>query len=575
MKIGDVERLTGVAAATIRYWEDRGCIKSARGDNRYRNYTQADVEQISKIKQFREIGISVADIKLWVDQLISANKLLTEHLKVLDSDANETVRLRELTQKMLEGETPDPLDDFFTENESTPEGDLLLGVDIGTTTVSAQLISVKDRRCVHTYCIEHRAQLSNEHYPDAFSADAERLCALSIGLISSAVEAYPHIVSIGVTGQMHGIVCLGNQGEILSPLYTWQNQFGLRIIAGKTVCETLLEKTGETYPTGYGLVTYYALRELGLLPPATTKIACIADAVVMKLCDNIRPACHSTHAASLGFYDVSANNFAVQTLALADIQPDLLPEIMPDYTLCGHFRGIPVAVAIGDNQAGVLASIKKGMALLNIGTSGQVCVIGEADAFALPPASASVEHRPFFDGQVLCNGSTLSGGRALAVLADLIAEIGRKLGVEVNKPDVYRLINAAAPNAVGTLEVTTTFLGTRDCPEQTGTIENITLENWTVSELSAGFCRGIIRELHTLYDRFAVSQPEKLVISGNALRKNASLRRAAEAIFGCQTVTPAYTEEAAYGAALFGAISAGVLTITEAKDMIQYIQENV
>ncbi len=35
MKIGDVKRLTGVDTATIRYWEERGCIKSTRTDNQY------------------------------------------------------------------------------------------------------------------------------------------------------------------------------------------------------------------------------------------------------------------------------------------------------------------------------------------------------------------------------------------------------------------------------------------------------------------------------------------------------------------------------------------------------------
>ncbi len=559
MKIGDVERLTGVAAATIRYWEDRGCINSTRTDNRYRKYTQDDIDLIIKIKQLREIGVPVADIKLWIDNLISTKKLLTEHLKNLDLNADENKKKRYLTQQLLDGNEPQTSIEIFNENENIPIGDLALGVDIGTTTISAQLISLTDNSCVHTYCIEHGAAIKDYAYPDAFAVDADSLCNIAISLVKSAINVYSNITSIGFTGQMHGIVCLGEDGEILSPLYTWQNQFGSRLIDGKTISELIEKKTGKKYPTGYGLVTYYALNQLGLLPENTKKIACISDVAVMRLCGNASPNCHPTNAASLGFFDIKNNCFQYDLLEKIGIEKNVLPELVSDYHICGKFEGASVSVSIGDNQAGALASISDACVLLNIGTSGQICLIEANPDFEKFNNTLSVELRPYFDNKYLYVGSTLCGGRALAALADFIFEACEKLDAGIRKPDIYRLINSSAMEATGELKISTEFLGTRDNPEQKGRIENISLNSFNLAELSAGFSKGIISELYGLYGKFRCTPPDRLVVSGNAIRKNIALCAAAEQVFGVAATMPKFIEEAAFGAAIYSVKSAVLL----------------
>ncbi len=551
MRIGDVKLLTGVETATIRYWEDRGCIKSTRTDNKYRSYTQNDVDCILQVKRFREIGIPIANIKLWVDNLVSTKELLTEHLKVLDLHADENSKNRELTRLMLNGNEPDTSADFSEENIGQHEGAMALGVDIGTTTISAQLISLKDKSCIHTYGIEHNAAIKDYEHPHAFAMDANKLCDIAIGLVKAATKVYTNIVAIGFTGQMHGIVCLDDNGDILSPLYTWQNQYGNEKSGDKTVCEIIEETTGKTYPTGYGLVTYYAMQRKGIVPPKTKKIACISDVVVMKLCGDTVPQCHVTNAASLGFFDIKNCVFEYNALEKLGIDRRVLPETVQDYHNCGYFENAQVSVSIGDNQASVLASITEESVLLNIGTSGQVCTIEANPDFERLKNTHSTEIRPFFDNKYICIGATLCGGKALAALADLIAEIGKKLGVSPCKPDIYNLINSCAQQGQGTLKMSTTFLGTRDDPEQKGRIDDITLANFNLAELSYSLTRGIIDELYQLYSRFKTANPQKLVISGNAIRKNPALRRAAEQVFDCEVEESACIEEAAFGAAIF------------------------
>lgn len=44
MNISDVERLTGLLATTIRYYESRGLVQVKRKENGYRTYDKKTVE---------------------------------------------------------------------------------------------------------------------------------------------------------------------------------------------------------------------------------------------------------------------------------------------------------------------------------------------------------------------------------------------------------------------------------------------------------------------------------------------------------------------------------------------------
>ena len=53
MNIREVEQLTGLKKANIRYYEEEGLIKPQRNEqNNYREYSPADVEILEKIKSF-------------------------------------------------------------------------------------------------------------------------------------------------------------------------------------------------------------------------------------------------------------------------------------------------------------------------------------------------------------------------------------------------------------------------------------------------------------------------------------------------------------------------------------------
>lgn len=587
MKIRDAERLSGLSAKTIRYYESKGLLDVMRGSNSYREYSEADVGLLRQIRRLRCLGIAVADIRLWRDGIVSARELVMKRRTELEADGRVGMELREICERILDGREsldlvdgqlsamPDD-DEAGVAGEPCPEGRLALGVDIGTTSISAQIVSLTTGSPVHTYNFDHNASIELEKYRNAFASDAEMLVERTVGLVHSALSSYPNIASVGFSGQMHGIVCLDGDMKILSPLYTWQNRFGeLEDSDGVRICDAFEKSTGAAVPTGYGFVTMYALKRLGLLPEGTRHIGTIADVAAARLC-GATPVLHPTMAASLGLYDIDGRRFSDAAHEIAD--GVILPEISEDYKIIGHIRledrEIPVSAAIGDNQAGVFGSLKSDdMLLVNVGTSGQVSFAGNGNADNKTDGD-DVEYRPYFDGKKLLSGSILCGGRAFAALADLVAETVSAFAKKPSRRDVYAYLNRLADNPPSDpLQISTAFSGTRAKPSERGGISGISLLNFDMRHLADGILRGIIDELYALFVRMAGTDAHpRIVVSGNAMRRCPALRRIAAERFGCEPLLPKHIEESAYGAALYAAISAGLIGRAEAGNLIQYTE---
>ena len=344
--------------------------------------------------------------------------------------------------------------------------------------------------CVQTYNFDHNAAISVDGYPDAFAADANQLINRALALIASVTATYPTIASIGIAGQMHGVICIDEKCEILSPLYTWQNGFGQRKHDSKyTICEEIAVLSGETIPTGYGITTYYALRKLGLLPKNTARIVTVMDLLAARL-TGTDPVLHPTNAAAMGAYDLMTSEFKEDILTILNIPRTVLPKVVRDYIVMGYYDGkIPVAVSIGDNQSGLFGSLADDrMVLVNVGTSSQVSVITD------DPAAVGGEVRPYFDGKYICSGAALCGGRAYTLLKNFIRSIASGLGMELSDRAIYDYLNRAAEEGKDApLAVSTQFSGTRENPDARGSITEVGLQNFTPEALSAGFLRGIVK----------------------------------------------------------------------------------
>ena len=62
MTIKEVEQILEVPRATIRFYEKEGLIDPKREGNRYRDYSEEDVEQLKRIIILRKAGLPLSDI---------------------------------------------------------------------------------------------------------------------------------------------------------------------------------------------------------------------------------------------------------------------------------------------------------------------------------------------------------------------------------------------------------------------------------------------------------------------------------------------------------------------------------
>ncbi|HOV70402.1 MAG TPA: FGGY family carbohydrate kinase, partial [Clostridia bacterium] len=222
-------------------------------------------------------------------------------------------------------------------------------------------------------------------------------------IIKELVEKNAPITSIGITGQMHGILYIDSHGNPLSPLYIWQDGRGDLPCGDSTYRKTLEDLTKCRLATGYGMVTHFYNLKNNLVPANTSTFCTIHDYVAMKLAGKTCPVMDPTDAASLGLYDIQRNCFNMMAVKAAGINPELLPEVSPKAGVIGNTPdGIPVSIAIGDNQASFLGSVPsiKSSILVNIGTGSQISLY--TDKFI---ASTPCETRPFVDNGYLLVGA--------------------------------------------------------------------------------------------------------------------------------------------------------------------------
>lgn len=465
------------------------------------------------------------------------------------------------------------------------------GFDIGTTTVCGVLIDLESGRTIKTQTRKNDSWIKGKPYERL--QDPVRIWQL-VQAIYQDFLAEGQIAAIGLTGQMHGLVYVDGDGNAVSPLYTWEDERGNRFVTdaetkkfnSQTYAQQLSAKTRYPMATGFGLTTHYYNLKNDLVPEQAVTFGTIHDYIAMKLTGRKKPLMTASDAASFGCFDVESMCFDAEALKRAGIALSVLPKCTADFALVGTTaEGIPVAAAIGDNQAsviGALRSMEKSL-LINIGTSSQVSM-----CLSLPEAKmrkglqrklqmAGIELRPVCGDLFLLVGAGLCGGRAYALLERFFARTVERMTGKAPENQLYEQMNALLADRGlkdGDLKIDTRFCGTRMDPERRGGISGLGEANFTPEEFTFGILRGMAEELDTFYQEMrkdGAGAPEYLIGSGNAIRSNPYLQRIFEKLFGMELQIPCHREEAAYGAAMAAMTAAGCVgSLDEAQKLISY-----
>ncbi len=438
----------------------------------------------------------------------------------------------------------------------------ILGIDIGTTTITALLLNEDNGRLVDKVTLKNDSFISNEfHF--ARLQDPEVILDIVIEAVTKITDG-SDVSAIGVTGQMHGILYLDENNAPASSLFTWQDLRGNeKFENGMTYAEYLTETTGYKAATGFGLTTHFYNLKNRLIPKRAKRISTIHDYVVSHLINGI-PVTHSSDAASLGFYDLRHHQFDNVALLEAGIDPEILPKVIKNTRIAGTTSceflpdGIPVAVAIGDNQASFIGSMinPDKSILVNVGTGSQISFITTS-----LKATESGEARPLTDDEYIFVCSSLCGGRSYQILKNFFVSCMDFLGG--TEDDIYKKMDELSEdiyNLKDPLKINCEFAGTRAHPEKRGSIKNISTENFTPTHLICGFLSGVADELKMLFEEsrsHIAFNPRVLIGSGNGLRKSEVWRNIFANEFDLDLVLPKHSEEAAVGACIFAATANG------------------
>ncbi len=449
-----------------------------------------------------------------------------------------------------------------------------IGLDIGTTTICAVVIDADTGLVTKSVTLKNDTSVKASQ-PFEKIQNPEKILLKSLETVDGLCREFPDIVSIGVTGQMHGLLYLDGDGNAVSGLYTWQDASANELYAeGKTYAEYLTEITGYKTASGFGSATYFYHSKNGKVPKNAKVICTIHDFVAMKLAGIKRPVMHTSDAASYGLFDIKNACFDSEAIEKAGLKLEMFPTVTAENTVLGKINGkIPVSVAVGDNQASFLGSVSdvENCLLINVGTGSQISFKTKADV-----SPSGLEIRPLAGDERIMVGSSLCGGRAFALLGEFFrktAEMvtGEKCDDAYEGIDRFLETNEEVENP---LKFSTLFCGTRENPEETASIDFLTAENFTPEHFLYGVMHGMADELYEMYAKgisVCGERPCQLIASGNGIRKNKALRRIISNTFGMELKIPKHREEAAYGSAIFSLTSAKIYdTIQSAVQLIRY-----
>lgn len=248
---------------------------------------------------------------------------------------------------------------------------VLIGIDVGTTGVKALAVSPEGEVLG---CAEEEYQLSTPH-PDWSEQDPEAWWAATESVLGRLDVG--DVAGIGLSGQMHGLVTLDDDKQVLRPAILWNDQRTtseceqIEEILGT---DRLIQLTGNRALTGFTAPKLLWLRNNE--PDVYGRIAHVMlpkDYVRLRLTGEL--ATDVADASGTLLFDVAGRRWSEDVLDALELDASWLPPALESAEISGRTKeGIAVAAGAGDQAAGALGVgvDRPGTLSVALGTSGVV-----------------------------------------------------------------------------------------------------------------------------------------------------------------------------------------------------------
>lgn len=444
---------------------------------------------------------------------------------------------------------------------------LFLGLDISTTGAKALLIDesggvVSSATTPLTLSTPH--PLWSEQDPHEWWSGMSKSIrqALELANVSDA-----GVTAIGLTGQMHGLVLLDGQGEVLRPAILWNDQRTgaqceeMRARLGK---ERLIQITGNDALPGFTApkILWVQQNEPEIYARAR-HILLPKDYIRYRLTGEY--AMDKADGSGTILFDLKTRNWSAEVLSALEIPANWLPPTFegPEVTggvsalaaaETGLARGIPVVGGSGDcaAQAVGVGAVQPGIIALTLGTSGVVFASTESPLVEpqgrLHAFCHAVPARWHFMGVMLSAAGSLQWYRdTLAPEVSFEALVNETTDIKAGSEGLFFL----------------PYLSGERTPYPDPLVRaawvGLTLRH-TRAHMTRAVLEGVaygIKDSFRLILQSGLGSIQQVRISGGGA-KSQLWRQIMADVLGVELVTVNTTEGAAYGTALLAGVGAGV-----------------
>ena len=94
MNIKEIEERSGLTRANIRYYEQEGLLAPARRENKYRDYSEEDLETLLRVALLRSLGFSLDEIRRLQSGELELAAAMRERSAALESEGQRLLAAR-------------------------------------------------------------------------------------------------------------------------------------------------------------------------------------------------------------------------------------------------------------------------------------------------------------------------------------------------------------------------------------------------------------------------------------------------------------------------------------------------
>ncbi|MCO6449815.1 MAG: xylulokinase [Caldilineales bacterium] len=453
----------------------------------------------------------------------------------------------------------------------------LLGIDLGTSSLKA-VVADADGALRAVESREYPIHQLQPGWAEQDVGDWERAMFAAVrGVLERSGVVPGQIAAIGLSGQMHGTVCIDGWDEALRPAIIWADRRSaaeVEEIEKRLGRGFLARETGNPLATGFMLPTWLWLREHE--PETARRTAHLLlpkDYLRLRLTGEV--GSEPSDASATGLFNPTQGDWSQPLMDALEIQSALLPPIFPSGSAAGRLvehaaretgllPGTPVVFGGGDQACQALGNgiIQPGNLSCTIGTGGQLLA---PTVTPMPDPELRLHlYNHVEPGLFFSMGAILSAGLSLRWLRDNVL-------AGLDYQELADLAATAPPGCEGLIFLPH-LAGERTPhmdPNARGAFVGLTLRH-TRAHLARAVMEGVVFALRQALDLMLdLGIPaERLVASGGGTAHPLWLQLQAD-IFDRPVYRTRTVEAAAVGAAMLAGIGADVFA--DAADAVRRV----